>query len=193
MLFKQDVLDRIAAGEVSLAFRRWKGPKVKPGATQLTPVGVLSIDQIEKVAAKSITRRDAKRAGFASASELLKELNSFGEGSIYRIELSYAGVDPRIALREDDDVDAGAFEQIRAKLARLDQFSGHGPWTAKVLKLIEKHPGLRATAMAQKVGRETLRFKADVRKLKSLGLTESLMPGYRLSPRGRAVLRRLVG
>jgi hypothetical protein len=31
-------------------------------------------------------------------------------------------------------------------------------------------------------------FKADVRKLKELGLTESLEVGYRLSPRGRAVL-----
>ena len=29
-------------------------------------------------------------------------------------------------------------------------------------------------------------FKRDVRKLKELGLTESLPVGYRLSPRGRA-------
>jgi hypothetical protein len=38
------------------------------------------------------------------------------------------------------------------------------------------------------VGRERLPFKADVRKLKELGLTESLRIGYRLSPRGRALL-----
>jgi ribosomal protein S19E (S16A) len=38
---------------------------------------------------------------------------------------------------------------------------------------------------------ETLRFKARVRQLKELGLTESLDVGYRLSPRGRALLRRL--
>ena len=36
------------------------------------------------------------------------------------------------------------------------------------------------------MGRETAPFKADVRKLKELGLTESLEVGYRLSPRGRA-------
>jgi ribosomal protein S19E (S16A) len=30
-----------------------------------------------------------------------------------------------------------------------------------------------------------------VRKLKELGLTESLSPGYRLSPRGRKVLERI--
>lgn len=31
-------------------------------------------------------------------------------------------------------------------------------------------------------------FKVNVRKLKGLGLTESLEVGYRLSPRGRALL-----
>jgi hypothetical protein len=31
-------------------------------------------------------------------------------------------------------------------------------------------------------------FKRDVRRLKELGLTESLEVGYRLSPRGRAFL-----
>ena len=33
-------------------------------------------------------------------------------------------------------------------------------------------------------------FKADVRRLKELGLTESLAVGYRLSPRGRAFVAR---
>lgn len=34
-------------------------------------------------------------------------------------------------------------------------------------------------------------FKRNVRKLKSLGLTESLEVGYRLSPRGKLFLDRL--
>ena len=32
------------------------------------------------------------------------------------------------------------------------------------------------------VGREKMPFKLDVRKLKEMGLTESLVTGYRLSP-----------
>ncbi|HEY7447932.1 MAG TPA: hypothetical protein VH702_07265 [Vicinamibacterales bacterium] len=36
-----------------------------------------------------------------------------------------------------------------------------------------------------------LDFKRDVRKLKALGLTESLEIGYRISARGRAVLQHL--
>jgi len=34
-------------------------------------------------------------------------------------------------------------------------------------------------------------IKLDVRKLKEMGLTESLITGYRLSPRGEAVLKHL--
>ena len=55
-----------------------------------------------------------------------------------------------------------------------------------VLGLIADRPGTRAPDLAASLGRETARFKADVRKLKELGLTESLEVGYRLSPRGRA-------
>ena len=42
--------------------------------------------------------------------------------------------------------------------------------------------------LAARVGRETADFKKDVRKLKELGLTESLAIGYLLSPRGEAVV-----
>jgi hypothetical protein len=41
------------------------------------------------------------------------------------------------------------------------------------------------------VGQEKMVFKLNVRKLKALGLTESLEIGYRLSPRGQILLRRL--
>jgi hypothetical protein len=47
--------------------------------------------------------------------------------------------------------------------------------------------------LAAKVGRETAAFKTDVRKLKELGLTESLAIGYRLSPRGEVVVDKLRG
>ena len=47
---------------------------------------------------------------------------------------------------------------------------------------------MRAPDLAARVGRETADFKKDVRKLKELGLTESLAIGYLLSPRGEAVV-----
>lgn len=47
---------------------------------------------------------------------------------------------------------------------------------------------MRAPDIADRLGYETKWFKTNVRKLKALGLTESLKVGYRLSPRGRAFL-----
>ena len=50
---------------------------------------------------------------------------------------------------------------------------------------------MRAGDLADELGLERLAFKTDVRKLKALGLTESLPVGYRLSPRGQAWLDQL--
>ena len=79
---------------------------------------------------------------------------------------------------------------MRERLSAIDARSPRGPWTWSVLELIARHPATRAADLAPMVGRERLPFKADVRRLKELGLTESLRVGYRLSPRGRALLER---
>ena len=57
--------------------------------------------------------------------------------------------------------------------------------------MISVQPNIHAQILADQVGLEKLKFKAKVRKLKSFGLTESLRPGYRLSPRGERVLEML--
>ena len=46
-----------------------------------------------------------------------------------------------------------------------------------------------STALARHTGQERPDFKINVRKLKEMGLTESLQVGYQLSPRGVALLR----
>jgi hypothetical protein len=104
--------------------------------------------------------------------------------------LSLAGPDPRIALRED--VPEGAeLDQLLGRLVRFDLRSGSGPWTRKILTLLHERPGVRAADLAHDTAMEKAGFKINVRKLKGLGLTESLSVGYRLSPRGEAVLRSL--
>ena len=184
MLFPLTTLRAIEAGEVTLAFRRWRRPTVRAGGTLRTRVGVLAIESVEPVFEQAITDADARRAGAAGREELIAGLRP--EGTLYRIEFRLAGPDPRIALRERTDMDAGERAVIDARLARLDAASRHGPWTARVLELIARRPATRAPDLAAELGRETAPFKADVRKLKELGLTESLERGYRLSPRGRA-------
>jgi hypothetical protein len=187
MLIRRAQLDRIVRGEIGLAFRRWQRPTVKAGGTLKTAVGVLAIDAVDRVAMTSITAADARDAGFDDRASLLEELKS-REGTVYRIALRYLEDDPRIALRERARISAAERAEIREKLDRYDRRSALGPWTDRVLSCLAKHPAVRAADLARDLGYEKAWFKNNVRKLKALGLTESLEVGYRLSPRGRAFL-----
>jgi len=190
MLFPPSTLAAIAEGRIDLAFRRWERPRVRVGGRQRTAVGVIGFEEIDALVRDEVSDDDARRAGFGSRDELLRVLDRRAPGTIYRIRLRPVGPDPRVALRESLP-DAGELDEIERRLAGLDQSSRHGPWTRSVLEAIRDRPGLAAIELATGFGREKPPFKADVRKLKELGLTESLRPGYRLSPRGRAVLEHL--
>src|SRR5215470_7122301 len=97
--------------------------------------------------------------------------------------------DQRAELAADGELSPSDIEEITRRLERLDRASAHGPWTADVLACIAAEPGRRAPDFAARFGREVQPFKRDVRKLKELGLTISLLVGYKLSPRGEAYLR----
>ena len=185
MLIRPADLRRIRDGEIDLAFRRWERPRLLVGTRMRTGVGLVEVTSLDRV--RTVTHADAARAG-ASRAELLRLMEKKRPAPIWRIGLRYAGEDPRIALRNDGDLAEQEREQLRARLDRLDRASRHGPWTRTVLELIRDHPARRAPDLAAGLGRETQPFKRDVRKLKELGLTESLEVGYRLSPRGRALL-----
>ena len=188
MLFKKGTLERIASKEVTLAFRRWKKPTVKPGGALMTAVGVLGFEAVEKTALSKVTEDDAKAAGYASRSLLLKDIAKHPGGDLYRVKFKLGGADPRIALRQDGHLSKSEMKNVLLALSRLDQTSQHGAWTMTTLRLIDKYPARRAPDLAASQRRDPMEFKRDVRKLKELGLTEALEIGYRLSPRGRAVV-----
>ena len=187
MLFTAAELRGIRDGRIDVAFRRWRRPSVKPGSRLRTAAGVVEIRDVERISEADIDAGEAARCGAGSRADLLDRLSAI-PGDFYRVTLRYAGADPRIGLRESVPDDLAP---LLARLARLDRASAAGPWTGAVLALIGKHVGVRAADLAARLGRETDRFKRDVRKLKELGLTESLDVGYRLSARGRAVLAAL--
>jgi hypothetical protein len=191
VLFQRHTLEGIAAGRVTVAFRRWPRARVRAGSRVRTAVGVVAIESVERASPRALTERDARRAGHPSRASLRAELARFGSGPLFRIRLRFAGADPRVALRRRAALSAKELDFVRARLDRLDRASRRGPWTREVLELIAARPQVRAPDLAASLGRETLPFKRDVRKLKELGLTESLEVGYRLAPRGRAVLRKL--
>jgi hypothetical protein len=179
MLIKVADLEAIRDARIDTQFRRWKRPTVKAGGTLLTAIGLLAIDDVDPVSLDAISAEDIGRAGFRDLADLTAALR--GEGQVYRIRLHLAGADPRIALREAvDDLDG-----IAPKLARMDAAR---PWTRVILTIIRENPGVSAQILADRLGMEKQLFKTRVRRLKALGLTESLEVGYRIAPRGAAVL-----
>ena len=186
MLFRQGILQGIAEGRVTLAFRRWRRAPPADGSLLRTPVGVLRLDRITVVDEGYITPDDVRRTGL-SLDELRASID--GDGTLLRIELRLAGEDPRIALRERLP-EYAELETIVARLARIDATST-GPWTTRYLQLIAGQPGVVSHVLAAQTVADVPPFKRRIRQLKELGLTESLEVGYRLSPRGRAVLEHL--
>ncbi len=125
-----------------------------------------------------------RRAGAADLDTLLTRLGT--ADPVWRVDFVFVGADDRIARRAE-----ASPADLAAVITRLTRLDRNGPWTRNTLQLIERYPGIVSTTLARQAGQDRAAFKLNVRKLKELGLTESLDIGYRLSPRGEAVLRLL--
>jgi hypothetical protein len=147
------------------------------------------VDDVRTVTVGSISADDATKAGFGSREAIVAYLGELGplddSTVVHRVLLHHGGDGDRVPLALEDSLSADDVQVIAAKLARMD---GKKPWTRQTLALIARHPRIAASKLAAKVGRETLDFKVDVRKLKKLGLTQSFEVGYEIAPRGRAYL-----
>jgi hypothetical protein len=189
MLFRQRFLEGVRKGTITVAFRRWRRPSVRTGGTLMTPVGQLNISSVSRVPVTAITPAAAKQAGYESLNALLNDLSRVKGGQIYRIVFGPLRPDPRTPLRESAVLTENARRDIFDRLQKMDRRSSDGPWTQRTLALIRSHPGVRADDLCRRIRQDKERFKLNVRKLKNLGLTESLGTGYRPSPRGHALIR----
>jgi hypothetical protein len=162
-----------------VAYRRWKRPSVKTGGTLVSPGGQLAIDSVEAIDDAQVDDEAARRAGYASRAELFSNLR--GDGQLYCIHFHRLGEDPRVDLRQRAELTGPEWSAITRTLQRND-------WALPYLRLIQESPGVVSTDLAARAGVERQEFKQRVRRLKALGLTESLEVGYRISPRGQAVL-----
>ena len=199
MLIPKAIAEGVRDGRITTQYRRWDTPRVKVGGTQLTPAGLLRFTRVTRVPdVERISDRAARAAGVKDAAALRKlltprdpdaprrERSARGGENVYRVHLEWAGEDPRLALREElpDDAELAA---IARRLARLDARET-GPWTRDILAWIRDHPHIVSKELAAERGVELLPMKADIRKLKGMGLTISHEVGYELSPRGAAYL-----
>jgi hypothetical protein len=190
MLFNQQHLSGIKNGSITLAFRKWKKPSAKEGSLIQTAIGQVKIIAVSPTNALEITSREATKAGFASLDELLKLLATVPTGTIYKIRVAYHSPDPRIALRSQTTITNDEFETLKTKLDRLDTYSREGNWTRDTLMAIQQHPRMKAAELSKLLSKEKDWLKANIRKLKNLGLTISHDPGYEIAPLGHAFLKK---
>ena len=95
MLIRRQVLEAIRRGEITLQFRRWTRPTVKPGGTLKTAVGLLQIGTIREMRPEDVSEADARKAGFAGLADFHKWLGTMKQGPLFqRIEVSYLGGPP---------------------------------------------------------------------------------------------------
>jgi hypothetical protein len=179
VLFKERFWAGLRDGSLTVAYRRWQRPSVKAGGTLVSPGGLLAIDSVEAIDDAQIDDVAAREAGYGSRKELFDSIRA--DGLLFRIRFHRIGDDPRVALRQRAELTAAESSAIATMLRRND-------WAVPYLRLIQSMPGTVSTELAALAGVERLVFKQRVRRLKTLGLTESLEVGYRLSPRGQRVL-----
>ena len=174
--------DAIRAGKVTLTFRHWRRPHAKVGNVyRLRPHGAIRVTDVSHVRISAIAEDDARRAGFADAGALAAFLKVGHDAEVTRVGFELA--DEQQLKRP---LDLGVSDVVE-RLKATDRRSA-SPWTRRVLALIATHPGRRAGDMAPTMDWELPKFKANVRKLKALGLTESLEVGYRLTDLGERAL-----
>jgi hypothetical protein len=190
MLFTAATLRGLTEGTVKCTYRRWEMVRPKVGSRLTTSAGVVEVTSITAADEEQLTDQDAADAGFDSVAALLKWTSAKGRGDLYRIGIALAGPDPRIALRRSDELTPADVAALKARLDRMDR-AAEQPWTHSTLRQIQQLPGVVSTDLAAQAGQERRAYKMRVRRLKALGLTESLERGYRLSPRGRAYLASL--
>jgi hypothetical protein len=185
--FTYDDYPRIANGDITVTWRLWKYAHVKPGKLYTTGFGgAIAVEDVRSVRAADITDADAREVGRPDAAALIEFARSHTgrdvgpDTLLYRVQFHYEPVAPP---RPEYSLD-----EISKRLERLDSASKTGPWTLATLRLIEENPGMVARNLAREIEMYKDDFKVNVRKLKALGLTHSLMVGYELSELGQVYL-----
>jgi len=114
------------------------------------------------------------------------------DSSVFRVAFHYVSSDRNPFADVSDDVTADELRALIQRLQKMGSRGRSGSWTAQMLTLIDANPIVASSQLAPTAEMETKIFKANVRKLKRLGLTISYETGYGPTSLGSRVLSSIV-
>jgi hypothetical protein len=95
MEFSRELRAHVLSGDITVTFRLWRKPKVKPGGIYRVGPGQIEVESVELVPFSSIDSTDVRRAGEADLESLRRRAAHAGpihdETLLYRIEFHVAG------------------------------------------------------------------------------------------------------
>jgi uncharacterized protein YqfB (UPF0267 family) len=88
--FSPELRSDVLAGQITVSFRLWRRPKVKPGGRYRVETGQIEVDSVELVPFSSIDDADLRRSGEADLESLRQRAAHAGpihdDTLLYRIE-----------------------------------------------------------------------------------------------------------
>ncbi|HSZ41410.1 MAG TPA: ASCH domain-containing protein [Trebonia sp.] len=90
MEFSRELRDKVLAGEITVSFRLWSRPKVKPGGRYRVGDGQIEVDSVELLPFHAIDDGDLRRSGEADRESLRQRAAHSGpvrdDTLLYRVE-----------------------------------------------------------------------------------------------------------
>jgi hypothetical protein len=94
MEFSRELRADVLSGDITVSFRLWRRPKVKPGGRYRVGDGQIEVDSVELVPFSSVDKADIRRAGETDLESLRRRTAHAGpvhdETLVYRIEFHIA-------------------------------------------------------------------------------------------------------
>lgn len=90
MNFSRELRDDVLSGDITLSFRLWRRPKVRPGGRYPVGPGYIEVDSVELMPYSAITPADLRRTGEKDMESLRQRAAHAGpitgDTLLYRVE-----------------------------------------------------------------------------------------------------------
>ena len=90
MQFSRELRDDVLSGAITLSFRLWRTPKVRPGGRYRVGLGEIEVDSVELVPFSAIGVGDLRRSGEADMESLRRRAAHAGpigdDTLLFRVE-----------------------------------------------------------------------------------------------------------